>query len=166
MKKKTKKKPKKRKVGRPTKYSKGILKKSERYIKSCTDEFKRTIIEETIKNKGNKKVKTRKIQAIKTRLVVKLPKAEGLALFLGVTRSTLYEWAKDHEEFSDILEKINQIQADRVINEALAGNYNPLIAKLLLGKHGYKDRSDITSDDKPIPILGNNFKKNEDKRTD
>lgn len=89
-------------------------------------------------------------------LVVKLPKAEGLALYLGVSRSRLYEWAGLYPEFQDILERINQIQADRVINEALAGNYNPLIAKLLLGKHGYREKTetDLTSGGKPLPIMG------------
>lgn len=124
----------KRTAGAPTKYE-GIktLKKAEQYIKNCVDKF---LLKKSKKG----------------RFVVKLPKAEGLALHLGVSRDCLYKWAEQHKEFLYILERINQIQADRVINEALAGNYNPLIAKLLLGKHGYKDRSDLTSDDKPIAI--------------
>jgi len=129
---------KKRKVGRPTKYSPEILKKAQEYISNCKDE-----VEEIIESINEKTGRERFIHKLK----VKLPKAEGLALYLEVNRDTLYEWAKKYPRFSDILEKINQIQADRVINEALAGNYNPLIAKLLLGKHGYKDKSerDITS---------------------
>jgi len=78
---------------------------------------------------------------------VNIPKAEGLALHLGVNRSTLYEWAENHQAFSDILDEINALQSNRVINNALAGNYNATIAKLLLGKHGYKEQSeqDVTS---------------------
>ena len=120
--------------GRPTKYSKAMLKKAKEYIKESTDGLKK-VLESTNSKTGRKKWKYE--------VAVRLPKAEGLALALKVRRSTLYEWAKNHEEFSDILETINQIQADRVINKALSGNYNPLIAKLLLGKHGYKDKSEV-----------------------
>lgn len=136
-KRKTKKKP----VGRPTKYSKEMLKKAEQYIRRSKDGLKK-ILESTNSKTGRKR--------FKYEIAVRLPKAEGLALFLRVRRSTLYEWAKDHEEFSDILEEINQIQADRVINKALAGEYNPLIAKLLLGKHGYKDEAKVEVDDKRV----------------
>lgn len=125
-----------KKEGRPTKYTENILKLAYKYIEGCNDE-----IAEILESENEKTGRTRFTQ----KLVVKLPKAEGLALCLNVSRDTLYEWAKQYPKFSDILERINQIQADRVINEALAGNYNPLIAKLLLGKHGYKDQSDITS---------------------
>ena len=145
------KKKKKRKVGRPTKYSKAILKKAERYIMNCKDNIEK-FLESTNKKTGRKR--------FKYRLKVSLPKAEGLALYLEVSRDTLYEWARKYKEFSYILERINQIQADRVIDKALVGDYNPLIAKLLLGKHGYKDRQDITSGDKPIPILGGNVHPN------
>ena len=109
--------------GRPTKYlGQETLDKAEEYIQQAVDSF----------TKGEPKV-------------VNLPKSEGLALYLEVNHDTLYEWAKKHKEFSDILKKVNSIQAERVINQALAGNYNPLIAKLLLGKHGYSDRTDITT---------------------
>lgn len=84
---------------------------------------------------------------------VNLPKAAGLALHLGVNRSTLYEWAKVHPEFSNILERINATQEDRVINKAIEGTYNSNIAKLLLGKHGYKESFDHTSDGEKITSI-------------
>jgi hypothetical protein len=34
----------------------------------------------------------------------RIPTVEGLAVFLDVDRSTIYEWAKSHPEFSDILD--------------------------------------------------------------
>ena len=110
------------KAGQPTKYNKEILVKSEEYIKQCVDEFK-SMVESKDEKTGKKKYISR--------FKVNLPKAEGLALYLEVHRDTLYEWARKHKEFSYILERINQLQADRVINEAMAGNYNSLIAKLL-----------------------------------
>jgi hypothetical protein len=126
-------------MARPTDYKgKKTIDKAEKYIKSCVDKF-----EKITESKNDKTGRERYIQKLK----IKLPKAEGLALYLSVSRDTLYEWAKKHPEFSDILERVNQIQADRVIDEALAGNYNSLIAKLLLGKHGYHEKTDtdITS---------------------
>ncbi len=134
------------KKGRPTKYNKEMFEKAEEYIKECVDKLER-VVESNNELTG----RTRFIQKFK----VKLPKAEGLALYLGVSRDTLYEWAKQYPDFSDILEKVNQIQADRVINEALAGNYNATIAKLLLGKHGYKESSetDVTSKGEKIIVI-------------
>jgi len=115
------------KNGRPTKYTKGIIAKAREYLDFCKDKGKN----------------------------VNLPKAEGLALYLKVSRDTLYEWAGKYKNFSDILEEINQTQADRVINKALSGDYNSAIAKLLLGKHGYSEKTetDITTKGKPIPLL-------------
>ena len=110
-----KKKTIKKKMGRPTLYSDEKLKKAWTYIASCKDNIK------------SKKVR--------------LPKAEGLAIYLKVSRDTLYEWAKIHKEFSDILEGINQEQIERLIKKGLSGFYNSTIAKLVLAKHGYKEES-------------------------
>lgn len=110
------------------------IKKAEEYIDSCVDSMERSVESENEKT-GRKR--------FSSKVKVRLPKSEGLALHLGVSRTRIYEWAKEHDEFRAILERLNQIQADRVFNEALAGNYNPMISKLLLGKHGYKDSSEV-----------------------
>jgi hypothetical protein len=73
---------------------------------------------------------------------VKLPTIEGLANYLGVNRDSLYQWEKDSAEFSDILTRVRNEQAERLINNSLAGNYNPVISKLLLSKHGYVEKSE------------------------
>ena len=119
-------------MGRPTLYSDEMLQKAQEYLANCVDKLQ---FDEDGKvlNIG-----------------VNLPKAEGLARYLGVHRDTLYEWAKKHAAFSDILEAINQEQVERLINAGLAGRYNPTIAKLVLAKHGYKDSIDHTSGDEPI----------------
>jgi hypothetical protein len=82
-----------------------------------------------------------------------LPTIEGLAVHLMVSRECLYEWARVHPEFSDILEQLKAAQADQLIQNGLVGYFNATITKLMLSKHGYKDASDITSGDKPITPL-------------
>lgn len=90
---------------------------------------------------------------------VKLPTIEGLAAFLNLERKTLYNWAEKHDEAKIALEKIKQIQLERLIDKGLGGNYNPTITKLLLShNHGIKEeisaevKSEVTNkfDDQQI----------------
>jgi DNA-packaging protein gp3 len=82
-----------------------------------------------------------------------LPTVEGLAVHLCVARSTIYEWAKTYPEFSDILEALLAAQGSQLIQNGLKGEYNSTITKLMLTKHGYKDKTDVTTDDKPIEAI-------------
>jgi hypothetical protein len=88
------------------------------------------------------------------------PTIEGLAVKLGVSRDTLYEWGKKHPEFSDILEALQAVQADTLINNGLTGVYNSTITKLMLTKHKgadgqpYTDKQDITTDGKALQVKG------------
>lgn len=85
-----------------------------------------------------------------------LPSVAGLALNLKVARSTIYEWAKTYPEFSDILERVLSAQEDRLFYFGLNNKWNASVVKLALGKHGYRESQDITTDGKalPTPILG------------
>lgn len=116
----------KSKGGRPTKLTKEIITLSQEYIDNSKDEYE---------VKGDNK----------PFIVwdVKLPTIEGLANYLNVNRDSLYEWEKESEEYSDILTRVRNAQAERLINKGLAGQYNPVIAKLLLTKHGYSDKSEV-----------------------
>lgn len=73
-----------------------------------------------------------------------IPSVAGLAVFLGRSRTLLHDWAADEDkkEFKDILEQIGAKQEMVTLNNALAGNFNATIAKLLLGKHGYHEKVD------------------------
>ena len=115
----------KRAIGRPTKYSPQIIEEINKYLEYAIP--------------GN----------------MEIPTVEGIALRLGISKDTLYEWAKVHPEFSDIMEELSSKQADRLMNNGLAGTYNPTIAKVLLTKHGYREGIDQTTNDKdlPTPIL-------------
>ena len=71
-----------------------------------------------------------------------IPSVAGLSLYLERRRTLLYEWAKAHEEFADILEQINATQEKVALSNGLKGDFNANIVKLLLGKHGYHDKVD------------------------
>lgn len=74
-----------------------------------------------------------------------VPSVVGLCKVINRARSTIYQWAEDKEnQFADILQAINENQELVTFNKALKGDYNATIAKLLLGKHGYHDKSDQT----------------------
>lgn len=76
-----------------------------------------------------------------------LPTVAGLSIFLDVARDSLYEWAKQDtplgREFSDTLERVGAEQEYKLIGKSLKGEYNAAISKLLLGNHGYSDRSEV-----------------------
>lgn len=71
-----------------------------------------------------------------------VPTVEGLCLYIGKARSTVYGWAArdDCQDFSDILEKCNQKQAVMLMTGALTNDLNANIAKLMLGKQGYSEK--------------------------
>lgn len=74
-----------------------------------------------------------------------IPTIAGLAVYLGVSRSTLYEYKKLNNEFSDTLEMILQNQERLLINRSLTGGFNATIAKLMLANHGYNDKQEVTN---------------------
>jgi hypothetical protein len=76
---------------------------------------------------------------------VKFPSLGALARYLKVSRDTIHEWSKHNEAFSDIYNEIMAEQEQRLINNGLAGKYQPAITALILSKHGYKKESDITT---------------------
>jgi DNA-packaging protein gp3 len=126
--------------GRPTIYSEEMLSKSKEYLNLCED----------------KEVVRGSPERPEISLKVKIPTRGGLARYLGVSRDTLYAWAKEHEEFSYIMEELGAEQEDRLISNGLSGDYNPTIAKVLLTKHGYREGvdSDITSKGESLnPVL-------------
>lgn len=87
-----------------------------------------------------------------------IPSIAGLAVHLDISRETCHVWAKDESktEFSDIYRRILTKQESTLLNKGLDGTFNPTITKLILTKHNYTDKQDITSDGKqlPTPILG------------
>lgn len=71
-----------------------------------------------------------------------LPSVDGLAIYLDVTTSTIYLWAKEHEELSDYLKKIADKQRTQLMNDGMYGGkeVNSSMAIFLLKAiHGLKD---------------------------
>lgn len=123
-------------MARPTEYNEEILTKCREYLDSCEDTE-----EDYTTSTGMKS------ESFQRLVRVKIPTIEGLAVFLKINKTTIYEWESKHEEFSNVIGELRSIQAERLINKGLSGDYNPTIAKVLLTKHGYRDAvdTDITS---------------------
>lgn len=116
------------KCGRTPEYTtdEDMIAKVDEYLDSCLDMY-------DLESKQRK---------------VKLPKLESFSLMLGINGDTLVEWRKQHPEFSAACTKIEQKQKESLIDQGLAGNYNPVIAKLILSaNHGMaeKTQTDVTS---------------------
>ena len=81
------------------------------------------------------------------------PSHTGLALYLGVRTTTLYAWEQEEgkEEISDMLREIMEIQHEMLVGHGVTGEFKPVITKLVLTKHGYSDKSELTGQDgKPL----------------
>lgn len=96
------------KIGRPTEFNENTVKMVEKYIK---DDFKKDEI---------------------------VPTITGLAIYLGITRQTIYDWSSKNEEFSDIMGILMTTQEKRLLSGSLTNKLNTKIATLMLVKHGYK----------------------------
>ncbi len=72
-----------------------------------------------------------------------IPSIAGLSSALKVSRSILYKWEEEKQDFLDILREIKAEQEKVLLNKGLIGDFNSAITKLVLGKHGYHDRQDL-----------------------
>lgn len=112
------------KVGRPTKYiPETIYPKIDKYLELCGREQ------------------------------TQLPTVEGLALYLDVTTSTVFLWAKEYEEFSEYLKKVADLQKQQLMNDGMYGGkeVNSSMAIFLLKAiHGLKEND-------PSTLVQNNY---------
>lgn len=101
-------------LGRPTKYNKEILIKTQEYI-------------ENYETYGDA-----------------IPSIAGLSCILGVRRETIHVWSHEEgkEYFSNILGELLSKQERVLFNKGLSGEFNSNICKLALGKHGFHDKVD------------------------
>ena len=101
-----------RKIGRPTTYSKQVLEITADYIQNYADH-------------GHK-----------------IPSVAGLAVLLKTARETIALWAQedDKKEFSSMIQLLMAAQEQALTANGLDGTYNSGITKLILSKHGYHDK--------------------------
>lgn len=104
----------KKPVGRPSKYNNDLQEKADRYIYDFNEQ-------------GDV-----------------VPSQAGLCCWLGISRSTLFEWSKEYPMFSSTLEAISVLQENLALNRSLDGGFNSTIAKLLLANHGYSDKQELS----------------------
>jgi len=129
--------------GRPTEYSPELVLRVYKYLESCEDKWYPQI--QSYKE-GEQDGPMEKLN-VKQQLHVKIPSVRGFSLYSKIPKSTIYDWAKKHPEFSDALELISDEQHERLFNQGLAGVYNPTIAKLgLTSNHGYSDKKGVVAD--------------------
>lgn len=119
------------KIGRPSPYGKHILVKARRYLNM---------------------IRPCKIAGVDEII----PTVEGLSLYLKVNRDTVYAWEKepDKKDFSDIVRSLMSKQGVSLISGGLSKRFDAKIAGLMLSKHGYKEKVDVTTDDQPINASG------------
>jgi len=103
----------KRPVGRPTKYSEKLQALADTYISKYKE------------------------------LGDVIPSRVGLCSFLGISKSTSFEWANIYPEFSATLDAIDVMQEKVALNRGLDGTFNSTIVKLVLANHGYSDRQEL-----------------------
>ena len=96
--------------GRPTKLTQAVIAKAQKYVDGGY---------------------------LKDELV---PTVAGLADYINIRKSTIYEWAKENEMFSDFLETVMRKQEKGLLKGGMTGDYNSTITKLMLTKHGYSDK--------------------------
>ncbi len=132
-------------MSRTSEFGEDILNKTREYIDKCVDEWYTQV-----------KTEGKDSTTVDNKLKVRLPSIEGLAFYLCIARVTVYDWEKKFPEFAALVNQIRNIQADRLINNGLSGDYNSTIAKVILTKHGYVDK---TETEHTISELSNEEKK-------
>ena len=111
-------------VGRPTKYSAAVLAQLKDYIANYEDH-------DDI-----------------------VPSAAGFACVIGVSRMTLYNWGDKYPSFLYMLGQLNAAQERIAMKNGLENKWNATIVKLLLAKHGYSDKQEVTgSEGGPIQVV-------------
>lgn len=88
----------------------------------------------------------------------KMPKRVDIALLLDVNEDTLVEWAKENDEFSAAITRVDMMQKSQLMDDGMYGGkeVNAKIAQFLLGaNHGMiaPDKNIISGDpENPIRV--------------
>lgn len=117
------------KFGRPTSYSEEVLASAFHYVEHF-DELEGEIV----------------------------PTVVGMCRYINRGKTTVYNWIGDKDpakdDFRDIVSALEESQHIHLVNNGLGGKYNPMITKLMMGKHGYSDKQEIESN---VKVEAKNF---------
>lgn len=115
-------------IGRPTKYNDELQEEADRYVYEWAD------------------------------MGDVVPSRVGLCCFLGINKSTSYEWEKLYQAFSNTLGAVEALQERAALNGGLGNKMNSTIVKLVLANHGYSDKQsfDHSSSDGTMSPRGMN----------
>jgi molybdopterin-guanine dinucleotide biosynthesis protein len=102
-------------AGRPTKYNKKVLAQAEYYLEHYDEKGIDNFI----------------------------PSIAGLAVYLEVTKRTLYMWMEKHSTFDNLCDRILAKQESVLLDKGLRNDCNANIAKLALHNHGYKEKTEV-----------------------
>jgi hypothetical protein len=84
-----------------------------------------------------------------------VPTVAGLACYLNIPRSSLYNYKGQDYRLLDTLERIEQLQEKMLVKGGLLGDFNPTITKLMMSNHGYSEKAqvdNVSSDGSMTPI--------------
>lgn len=108
------------KFGRPTSYNDEVLAAAYYYVEHF-DEFEGEVV----------------------------PTVVGMCRYIKRGKTTVYNWIADEDktkdDFRDIVSALEESQHLYLVNKGLVGKFNPMITKLMMGKHGYSDKQEIES---------------------
>lgn len=89
-----------------------------------------------------------------------LPTISKFARSIKVSKSTIYEWAKEHKEFSDTLQEVSELYKEFLNDNALAGYYNPIYSKFVaINTTDMKDKQETEITDKTFETMLANMSK-------
>lgn len=96
-----------------------------------------------------------------------IPTVEGLALRLGISKKTLYNWSERHEEFLHALEELKMRQKESLTKIGIFGGkeINATIVALLLKVNHDMIETQRNEVILPNPILGNVSSNNSNQET-
>lgn len=85
-----------------------------------------------------------------------VPSVAGLACYLDIPRSSLYNYKGQSDRLLDTIERIEQLQEKLLLKGGLLGDFNPTITKLMMSNHGYSDKQEVdnrSSDNSMRPVF-------------
>lgn len=90
-----------------------------------------------------------------------VPSKEGYADFLDFDTERVFEyWSTIHPEFAAAMDRLMSRQRLWLINYGLAGRYNPVYGKLMLGvNHGMVERKEVDNTHKMIGVVKHIYEK-------